>query len=103
MKFGIAAIFKNEYEYILEWIVYHQLIGVDAFYIADNVSDDGSSQLLEALDSLGVIKGFISPELVPVVHRCLLIIICYIGSVTKLTSCVLLMLMNFLSAQMAVI
>ncbi|WP_444888135.1 glycosyltransferase family 2 protein [Microbulbifer sp. JMSA008] len=56
MKFGIAAIFKNEYDYILEWIVYHQIIGVDAFYIADNISDDGSSQLLEALDSLGVIN-----------------------------------------------
>ncbi|WP_020412114.1 glycosyltransferase family 92 protein [Microbulbifer variabilis] len=62
MKFGIAAIFKNEYEYILEWIVYHQLIGVDAFYIADNVSDDGSSQLLEALDSLGVIKRVYFPR-----------------------------------------
>ncbi|WP_157953880.1 glycosyltransferase family 2 protein [Microbulbifer sp. A4B17] len=62
MKFGIAAIFKNEYEYILEWIVYHQLIGVDAFYIADNVSDDGSSQLLEALDCLGVINRVYFPR-----------------------------------------
>ncbi|MFA0813009.1 glycosyltransferase family 92 protein [Microbulbifer epialgicus] len=56
MKLGIAAIFKNEYDYILEWIAYHKLMGVDNFYIADNVSDDGSSQLLEALDYLGVIK-----------------------------------------------
>lgn len=56
MKFGIAAIFKNEYDYILEWITYHQLIGVDTFFVADNISDDGSSQLLEALDQLGVIK-----------------------------------------------
>ncbi|WHI48555.1 glycosyltransferase family 92 protein [Microbulbifer sp. VAAF005] len=62
MKFGIAAIFKNEYEYILEWIVYHQLIGADAFYIADNISDDGSSQLLEALDSLGVVNRIYFPR-----------------------------------------
>ncbi|WNZ57243.1 glycosyltransferase family 2 protein [Microbulbifer sp. MKSA007] len=62
MKFGIAAIFKNEYEYILEWIVYHQLIGVDAFYVADNISDDGTSQLLEALDSLGVINRIYFPR-----------------------------------------
>ncbi|WP_444935015.1 glycosyltransferase family 2 protein [Microbulbifer sp. JTAC008] len=62
MKFGIAAIFKNEYEYILEWIAYHQLIGVDTFYIADNISDDGSSQLLESLDYLGVIKRVYFPR-----------------------------------------
>ncbi|BBM00386.1 glycosyltransferase family 2 protein [Microbulbifer sp. GL-2] len=62
MKFGIAAIFKNEFEYILEWIVYHQLIGADAFYIADNISDDGSSQLLEALDCLGVINRVYFPR-----------------------------------------
>ncbi|MFC6980606.1 glycosyltransferase family 2 protein [Microbulbifer taiwanensis] len=62
MKLGIAAIFKNEFDYILEWIAYHQLIGVDKFFIADNVSNDGSSQLLEALDSLGIINRVYFPR-----------------------------------------
>jgi hypothetical protein len=63
MKLGIVAIFKNEFPFILEWIAYHQLIGVSNFYIADNISDDGSSQLLEALDSLGIIKRVHFPRL----------------------------------------
>lgn len=53
--FCIGAIFKNERPYILEWIAYHQSIGVDRFYIVDNVSNDTSSELLCDLHSLGII------------------------------------------------
>ncbi|HBD0355695.1 TPA: glycosyltransferase family 2 protein, partial [Escherichia coli] len=53
--FCIGAIFKNEGPYILEWIAYHQSIGVDRFYIVDNVSNDTSSELLCDLHSLGII------------------------------------------------
>jgi len=63
MKVGIAAIFKNEYPYILEWIAYHQSIGIDKFYIADNTSDDGSTELLEALDDIGVITRIPFPRI----------------------------------------
>lgn len=63
MRIAIAAIFKNECEYILEWIAYHRsIIGINDFFIADNVSDDGSSQLLEALDEAGVIKRVFFPR-----------------------------------------
>lgn len=54
--FCIGAIFKNEGPYILEWIAFHQAIGVDKFYIVDNISNDGSSELLCKLHSLGVIN-----------------------------------------------
>lgn len=63
MKVGVAAIFKNEYPYILEWIAYHQSIGVDKFYIADNTSDDGSTELLEALDDVGLITRIPYPRI----------------------------------------
>lgn len=53
---AIGAIFKNEYPFILEWLAYHQSLGIDKFYIADNISSDGSSELLAALDSIGLIK-----------------------------------------------
>lgn len=62
MNVGLAAIFKNEYPYILEWIAYHESLGVDKFYIADNVSDDGSSELLEALDELNIITRIPFPR-----------------------------------------
>lgn len=63
MNIGLVAIFKNEYPYILEWIAYHKNLGIDKFYIADNISDDGSTELLEALDELGEIKRIPFPRI----------------------------------------
>ncbi|WP_422450370.1 MULTISPECIES: glycosyltransferase [unclassified Endozoicomonas] len=56
MKLSIAAIFKNEHPYIIEWLAYHRLVGFDQFIIADNISDDGSTELLKALDEVGLIQ-----------------------------------------------
>ena len=53
---AIVAIFKDEAPYILEWIAFHLMIGIDFFYIADNESSDGTTALLEALDKLKIIK-----------------------------------------------
>lgn len=55
-RVAIAAIFRNEHPYVLEWIAHHRTLGVESFYIADNVSDDGTSELLQALHDLGVIQ-----------------------------------------------
>ncbi|EPA8397172.1 glycosyltransferase family 2 protein [Escherichia coli] len=62
-RLAIAAIFKNEAPYILEWIAYHKMIGVSHFYIADNISTDGSSQILEALHQQGIITRIPFPTL----------------------------------------
>ncbi|MGE6160548.1 glycosyltransferase family 2 protein [Aeromonas sp. R5-1] len=53
---SIGAIFKNEHPFILEWLAYHRCLGINTFYIADNISSDGSSELLTALDTIGLIK-----------------------------------------------
>jgi hypothetical protein len=55
LRLAIGAIFKNEGPYILEWVAYHRALGVDRFFVADNGSDDGSSEFLAALDQAGVI------------------------------------------------
>jgi Glycosyl transferase family 2 len=55
-RIAIAAIFRNEHPYVLEWIAHHRALGVERFYIADNISDDGTSELLQALHDLGVIR-----------------------------------------------
>lgn|GEM_PF-658115 len=52
---AIAAIFKNEAPYILEWVAYHRAIGVERFYIADNNSDDGTTDILASLARAGII------------------------------------------------
>ncbi|WP_314927860.1 glycosyltransferase family 2 protein [Aeromonas piscicola] len=46
---AIGAIFKNEGPYISEWVAYHKSLGFDRIYIADNVSNDGSSEILAKL------------------------------------------------------
>lgn len=53
---SICAIFKNEYSFILEWIAYHRCLGIHNFYIADNISSDGSSELLSALDKIHILN-----------------------------------------------
>ncbi len=60
--FGIAAIIRNECPYITEWIAHHRLMGFHHFFIADNESDDGTWELLQALESLGYLKCFRFPN-----------------------------------------
>ena len=55
LKIGIAAIFKNEYEFVLEWLAFHRVVGFDHFIIADNGSDDGTHELLTILSKLGLV------------------------------------------------
>lgn len=43
---SVCVIVKNEARYLAEWIVYHQLIGVDHFYIYDNNSEDDLAGVL---------------------------------------------------------
>lgn len=61
-RLAVAAIFRNEAPYVLEWVAHHRVIGVDAFYIADNASDDGTSELLQALHDLGYVTRIPFPS-----------------------------------------
>ena len=49
---------------MLEWIAYHRAIGVENFFIADNDSNDGTSEILEALAIHGIVQRmhFPTPE-----------------------------------------
>ena len=46
-RLAICAIFKDEAPYLLEWIAYHHAVGVDHFYLYDNDSTDGGSQVIQ--------------------------------------------------------
>jgi len=41
-----CAILLNEAPYVLEWIAFHRLVGIEHFYIYDNGSTDGTVELL---------------------------------------------------------
>lgn len=45
---AICAIFKNEARYLLEWIGYHRMVGIDHFVLYDNASTDGGAALIRS-------------------------------------------------------
>jgi Glycosyl transferase family 2 len=52
---GIAAIVKDEAPSVLEWVAFHQLVGVECFDIYDNGSTDETVELLSAIDGVTVL------------------------------------------------
>ena len=52
---GISAIVRNEAPYLLEWIAHHRLLGAGRFFLIDDRSDDGTSELLASLERCGVV------------------------------------------------
>lgn len=51
----LCAIARNEGPYLLEWIAWHRLAGMERIVIYSNESDDGSDDLLARLGALGII------------------------------------------------
>ena len=43
---SIATIFRNEAPYLKEWIEYHLMMGVDHFYLYNNMSEDNYLEVL---------------------------------------------------------
>lgn len=63
MKIAVCCICRNEVNYIKEWIGFYKSVGFDSVYIYDNVSDDGTSELLINLDKLNIIKRVFWPRI----------------------------------------
>ncbi|MCK4713238.1 MAG: glycosyltransferase family 2 protein, partial [Marinosulfonomonas sp.] len=53
---SIVTTMKNEGPFILEWLAYHRIIGVDKFLIYTNDCTDGTDTLLELLDKKGLVQ-----------------------------------------------
>lgn len=52
---GIGAILRNERPYIVEWIAFHRVVGVEHFVLVDDSSNDGTTDLLGRLAALGLV------------------------------------------------
>src|SRR5215471_16370372 len=63
-RLAICAIVKNEYDYLLEWIAYHRVVGVDHFLIYNNCdkSDDGTTKLLQQLQKKRIVDVVAWPD-----------------------------------------
>jgi len=54
MSLTVCAIFKNEAEYIREWILFHKLVGVDNFLLFNNESEDDWKSQINDLTNITV-------------------------------------------------
>jgi hypothetical protein len=52
----IVGCMKNEAPYILEWVAYHRMIGVDNFIIYTNGCEDGTDEILGRLQEMGIVQ-----------------------------------------------
>lgn len=52
----IVGCMKNEAPYIIEWVAYHRAMGVDNFLIYTNGCEDGTTEILDRLQELGVLQ-----------------------------------------------
>lgn len=62
MKIAVCAICRNEINYLDEWISFYKLTGFDSIYIYDNVSDDGTTERLQAFDECSIITRVFWPR-----------------------------------------
>ena len=54
-KLSICVIFKNESRFLSEWILYHQLLGVEHFYLYNNNSGDNYKEVLKKFIEEGIV------------------------------------------------
>lgn len=52
---SICAILKDEAPYLIEWLEFHQIVGVERFYLYDNGSSDHAKDLVESYIQSGVV------------------------------------------------
>jgi Glycosyltransferase family 92 len=71
---SVCAIYRNEADYLREWIEFHRLVGVERFFLYDNESEDHHEQVLAPYleDGSVVLKYWpISPGQLPAYDDCL--------------------------------
>lgn len=55
-ELSIAAIFQNEAPYLLEWIEYHRMVGVEHFWLYNDQSRDEWQKILEPYLQAGIVE-----------------------------------------------
>lgn len=53
---------KDEGPFILEWVAYHRLIGFNDIHVFTNDCTDGTDQILERLDEMGLLRHLTNPS-----------------------------------------
>lgn len=64
MRITAVTPMKNEGPFILEWLAYHCLIGINDFIVFTNDCTDGTDAILERLDEIGLVRHLPNPSCV---------------------------------------
>ncbi len=64
MRITAITPMKNEGPFILEWLAYHCLIGINDFIVFTNDCTDGTDAILERLDEMGMVRHLPNPSCV---------------------------------------
>jgi Glycosyltransferase family 92 len=59
---AISCVFQNEACWLKEWIEFHRLVGVEHFYLYNNLSQDGYLSVLQPYISKGIVELFEYPQ-----------------------------------------
>ena len=84
MRISSVTPMKDEAPYLLEWVAYHRLIGINDIIVFSNGCVDGTDLMLERLDELGVLRHFPNPSGVMDMTRHHLAAIRYINTSRRL-------------------
>lgn len=55
-QLGLCAIFQNEGRFLKEWIEFHRLVGVQHFYLFNNLSTDDFQEILQPYIEKGIVE-----------------------------------------------
>ena len=58
---ALGAVMMNEWDFVLPWVAHHRQQGFGPLLVADNESDDGTLELLEALEEGGYLRLYRQP------------------------------------------
>jgi len=60
-RFVLLATMKDEAPYLLEWLAWHRRIGVEHFVIFTNDCSDGTAEMLDRLQQMGLVEHHDNP------------------------------------------
>ncbi len=60
----LIACMKDEGPFILEWVAYYKTIGVSQIVVVTNDCSDGTDQILDRLDEMGLVRHVPNPTMV---------------------------------------
>lgn len=56
MNLALVSIFRDEADYLREWIEYHHMLGVERFYLYNNLSEDHYEEVLAPYVNSGLVE-----------------------------------------------